>query len=103
MRAQSAMELMLLTSVMFFIFMGALLFGGYHLAASKRESEQSQIAEVAEFMESEIGIALASEPGYARDFTLPTSLGGARYEILVEEQPDFTEIIVRFLNYTYQF
>ena len=103
MRAQSAMELMLLTSVMFFIFMGALLFGGYHLAASKRESEQSQIAEVAEFMESEIGIALASEPGYARDFTLPTSLGGARYEILVEEQPDFTEIIVRFVNYTYEF
>ncbi|MBS3164161.1 hypothetical protein J4439_01905 [Candidatus Woesearchaeota archaeon] len=94
---------MILAGVMLLVFSAAILFGGGFLSAERWESETSQVDEVSRVLRSEVDIALAAPDGYQRTFTLPATLGGAAYEILLEEQPDFTEIVVRFVNHSVQF
>ena len=97
-RAQSALELLMLTGFMFLIFIATLGLGSYHLTGVQKESQQSLIVELADFLDNEIGIAVGAEEGYSRQFDLPTHLSGQPYQILVKPQSNFTEIIVKTVN-----
>lgn len=104
-RGQSSLELLILTGFMFLIFLGALSIGGSHLVDLQRENDRSYLVETARFLDNEVKVAVEAEAGYYRSFELPGRLGRADYEILVFEEPDanFTEIVLRFVNYSIDF
>lgn len=102
-RGQSSLELLILTGFMFLIFLGALSAGGSHLIDLQRENDRSLLTETAEFLDNEVKIAVEAEAGYFRQFELPSRLGRADYEVFVENGTNFTEIVLRFVNYSIDF
>ena len=102
-RGQSALELLILTGFMFLIFLGVLSVGGSHLIDLQRENDRSFLIGTADFLDNEVKIAVEAEVGYYRQFELPSRLGRADYEVLVVNGSNFTEIVLRFVNYSIDF
>lgn len=86
MKAQSAIELVILVGVMLFIFVSFLLIFQNNLAQKTIENKNQQALEIVTTIKNEIDIAAATSDGYSRTFQVPEKFYQQDYNITVQDK-----------------
>jgi hypothetical protein len=90
-KAQSAIEFLILVGAV--LFFAIVFFSMIQMNISDRVREQRDVLvkEVAFIVQDEISLAHGSIDGYSRNFTLPSRISGAAYEVEIRERWIFIE------------
>lgn len=78
-KGQSAIELIMLISLVLFIFLSLLLVIQKNLSQKYTEERNAEIKRVAYQIQEEINLAHSSSEGYRREFRIPLDIRGIEY------------------------
>ena len=90
-KAQSAVEFVILISVVLFFFIGLLIVIQYSISDKTYENRNVAFRETALSVQNEINLAYESTDGYYREFYVPEKVLGADYDITVQEGVIFVQ------------
>ena len=98
MKAQSAIEFIVLASFMLLVIVGFFAVTSSKVLESKEQSNIQISQDIAEFAYKEIAIAKSVNDGYTRTFAMPQTVNGVNYSITII---DNRELVVNYLGYEY--
>lgn len=84
-RSQTAVEFLILVSVVLFFFTTFFLAIGENISDKSRENINKIINEIAITVQDEISLATESVDGYSRNFRIPFDLNGLDYDISITD------------------
>ena len=96
MKAQSAMEFVVLASFMLLVILGFFAITSSKVLEAKEEGNKKIAQDIAEFVSNEIELAKSVNDGYTRVFMMPPTVNGVSYDIKII---DNKELIVNYLGY----
>ena len=92
-KAQTAIEFVIMISLLLFFFVSMILIINYNLSDKYREKEEAVVKNIAYTIQDEINIASKTTNGYSREFTLPPNALGKDYEANIDYQdPSLVEV-----------
>ena len=86
MKAQSAIELMILVGTVMIIFISFLFIFQSNLSQKTIENKNKEAFELVTTIKNEIDIAASTTDGYSRTFRIPEKIFGQDYNISVQEK-----------------
>lgn len=92
-KAQSAIEFVILVMAILFIFVGFLYFIQTKIYDSQFEEITIAVRETALTIQDEISLAHSSADGYSRQFSLPSNLNGKEYTAQILENSIYVKTI----------
>ncbi|MCS7134636.1 MAG: hypothetical protein NZ889_02145 [Candidatus Pacearchaeota archaeon] len=84
-KAQIAIEFVLLVSVVIGITTILIATANFNIALARQKNEQEILEDFANFLQQELIIASKMHPFYAREFILPERIAGKIYTVVVED------------------
>ena len=98
-KAQYAIEFVVLTTFMFFVFIAVFIVIEQHMASRSEDATDQSANAVMNTVLSELRIAESVSDGYFRQFTLPTNVNGEDYMINISTGAgDSSEIVLKYGN-----
>jgi hypothetical protein len=102
-RSQSSIEFTILISFMFLIFIVFFYVIGTRFIEIRKENDRLLLDDLGDYLKSEISFASASMDGYQRTFTIPSTLAGKEYQIVINDYKmpgiNHTEIVLNYIEY----
>ena len=89
---QSSVEFVLISSLMFMVFLGMFVVIQSSMAGAYRDRLYATMAQMSNLVSTEVRMAYNSPGEYSREFSLPPLLEGHIYTISI---PDLTEVSIR--------
>lgn len=96
MKAQSAVEFIVLASFMLLVVVGFFAVTSSRLLEAREEGNKKIAEDIANFAYREIEITKSVNDGYTRNFVMPQTVNGVEYSIRIV---DNRELLVNYLGY----
>ncbi len=98
-KAQYAIEFVVLTTFMFFVFIAIFIVIEQHMASRSEDATDQSAHAVMNTVLAELRVAESVSDGYFRQFTLPTNVNGEDYTIAISTGVgNNTEIVLSYGN-----
>ena len=95
-KSQSAVEFVVLATFMILVILSFFAVTSSRVLEAKEEANRKIAEDIAEFAYREIEIAKSLNDGYSKSFTMPETVNGINYTIVII---DNMELLVNYLGY----
>jgi hypothetical protein len=89
-RGQTAIEFIILTGFMLFVFTAFFLVIQERSVAVQQQSYYNELSGVANLLSQEVALAQQVRSGYMREFELPPTVNGEKYTVTLSDRSEFT-------------
>ena len=106
-KSQTAVESVIMFTFMTFAVTVFMVVATSRMVEIKEQKDRDIADDLGGVIESEVNLASASQNGYSRSFTLPSTLGGINYSVLLinstKVKANYSELVVSFVNHDFNY